>query len=852
MNPQGDDEVRVAHHGGAHHAQAGHGDAAPVPVYTPLTAEQNDILAQHQAWLDANRQTGGGRKRGVLWDGWNKRDLRGRDLRYVDARNADLRKSNLAGAQLDFGNFRDADLSNADFTDASVEGADFTAAVLKWAKLSQARGLGTDSLGAADLSFCELPDSMKEFPALKSVEDLSSYLQGLYKIILTLCAVGVFTMLSFRDEQILEHHQAATAPIPIIGAAVSPAMFAAFVPIVILLFQVYFAIYVISLWTELSHLPAFFPDGTPLDRRAYQTLFNTFVRLHFNLLVERVSDWISAIVSTFLSFYIPPVAIVCFWIGYLRRHDLGITDLEAAVLAFSCLVAGVMTIIARPQIRNEWSEWWPYSVGSSLFLGAVAAAASVLLASVVNAQHRPAMWLALTVVWIALIVVLGVLVPCRGTARSFRRARPILIMIVMTVFLPIGGALFSMAGPIFASKNDHILVADVFESSKNNIVAMEHYAQGRKHHWIDRVCHWLGVEPFLDVAAKTISTKPEGWTDDPDKVDVLLDSVVGADLENEDLRSIDANRAFLVRANLHHARLDYANLRNANLRGADLRRANLEGAILRNADLRDAWMWHTRVTGALLGGDDPFEPNEEGRVNLQGARLEGVECEPYEYLRRSRNFALAYYGVRNGREILRMREETSFGEPKSLLADNAYDSALAGLRNYPDRENVDGEYLAALQRYLSSSAATDAERTGCRFFTGLVEKFVKRNEQNIVKLGQLGLGYRTDEQLLLGQLPGYQFDDLNLREADMRKFELRGAKFARAILRGALFDDADLRGVDFTNADLSGASLKRAKIDKAVFTGARLGGANLVGAIPAELPMLNDDQKRSAVTSPAK
>ncbi len=322
------------------------------------------------------------------------------------------------------------------------------------------------------------------------------------------------------------------------------------------------------------------------------------------------------------------MAIVCFWIGYLRRHEIGVTDLQAAVLAFSCLVAGVMTIVARPQIRKEWTEWWPYSVGRSIALGVAVAAVSVLLATAVNAQHAPAVWLALTGVWIVLIIVLGVLVACRGTARYFRWARKILIIIVMTVFLPIGGALFSMAEPIFASKNEHILVANVFESRQNNVVGVELYAPSRKRHWIDGVCHWLGVEPFLDLTGKTISTMPAGWSDDADKIDALLDSVVGADLEFEDLRSMDANRVFLVRANLHHARLNFANLRNANLRGADLREAHLEGAILRNANLRDAWMLRTHLSTALLAGDDPFEPNEEGRVNLQGARLEGVDCKP--------------------------------------------------------------------------------------------------------------------------------------------------------------------------------------------------------------------------------
>ena len=142
-------------------------------------------------------------------------------------------------------------------------------------------------------------------------------------------------------------------------------MFTALVPIVIFMFQTYFAIYVLTLWKELSLLPAIFPDGMTLDRRAYPTLFNTFVRLHFRLLRERLSDWMCAIVSTFLGFYIPPVSIFCFWVAYLRRHELSVSCLQALLVALSCGLSASLTIVARPLLRNEWSEWSPWPSRSS-------------------------------------------------------------------------------------------------------------------------------------------------------------------------------------------------------------------------------------------------------------------------------------------------------------------------------------------------------------------------------------------------------------------------------------------------------------------------------------------------------
>ena len=260
------------------------------------------MLKGHLAWLNAGRPKAREQERGRLEGDWSYVDLSGRDLSWIDGRGV-----NLHGACLDRSSFRGAFLTGADLTEASVEDTDFESARMSKAKIAETRGLSADLIGGADLSSTDPPTGIKDFVGLKTVEQVSSYLQGLFKIILTICAFGVLTMLSFRDEQILDHHGSTTAQLPLIQAAVSPAMFTALVPIVIFMFQTYFAIYVLTLWKELSLLPAIFPDGMTLDRRAYPTLFNTFVRLHFRLLRERLSDWMRRSfrlfwVSTYLRF----------------------------------------------------------------------------------------------------------------------------------------------------------------------------------------------------------------------------------------------------------------------------------------------------------------------------------------------------------------------------------------------------------------------------------------------------------------------------------------------------------------------------------------------------------------------
>jgi TIR domain/Pentapeptide repeats (8 copies) len=67
----------------------------------------------------------------------------------------------------------------------------------------------------------------------------------------------------------------------------------------------------------------------------------------------------------------------------------------------------------------------------------------------------------------------------------------------------------------------------------------------------------------------------------------------------------------------------------------------------------------------------------------------------------------------------------------------------------------------------------------------------------------------------------------DLREADLKGMELRGADFSKANLNDTNFSNADLRRVNFDYASFSGANLRRANLRKASLDGVTFYAANL-------------------------
>ena len=87
-------------------------------------------------------------------------------------------------------------------------------------------------------------------------------------------------------------------------------------------------------------------------------------------------------------------------------------------------------------------------------------------------------------------------------------------------------------------------------------------------------------------------------------------------------------------------------------------------------------------------------------------------------------------------------------------------------------------------------------------------------------------GCRQDER----EMPGKNFQYLNLEGEDFSHQTLINANFSQASLKGAHFVGANLRGASFEGADLQQSDLQGADLRGANFTNCNLKGADLRGA----------------------
>src|SRR5207302_7749231 len=122
-----------------------------------------------------------------------------------------------------------------------------------------------------------------------NVADASRSTQSLLTSILLACAYAWLTVASTTDAQLLNNAAPPSSRLPILGTDIPLVRFYAVAPLLLLCLYVYFHLGLQRLWEELADLPAVFPDGRPLDKKAYPWLMNVLVRAHAARLKENRS-----------------------------------------------------------------------------------------------------------------------------------------------------------------------------------------------------------------------------------------------------------------------------------------------------------------------------------------------------------------------------------------------------------------------------------------------------------------------------------------------------------------------------------------------------------------------------------
>jgi uncharacterized protein YjbI with pentapeptide repeats len=373
---------------------------------------------------------------------------------------------------------------------------------------------------------------------------------------------------------------------------------------------VYLHLYLQRLWEALAELPAVFPDGRPLDKRAYPWLLNGLVRAHFKLLRNErpLFSRLQSFISILLAWWLVPLTLLLLWWRYLYRHDWWGTALHIALLILAVGFATSFQRSARATLRLEESEqfgqlWKEAAIPRKHVLARLA-----FLLRFVITRRRLAVGFGMGVLLFSVLAI------------------EIAILRANLVEVDV-----STKPPNWTGTKDK-------EKQQDEIALVK----GAQLDAAD-LRGALAVDVFL-VKATLREAKLQ-------RADLGGANLQGANLGSANLQEArlvfaDLQGADLTVTNLQEAHLGYANLQGAKLGGANLQEANLIGANLQGADLMGAkaltapqikaarnWLLAS-YNGALLDelglpGDHNFrfESRNFRGYDLTGANLLGADLQ---------------------------------------------------------------------------------------------------------------------------------------------------------------------------------------------------------------------------------
>lgn len=483
-------------------------------------------------------------------------NFEGADLQEADLRNAYLSEAKFKNAILTKANLQGAELRRASFDGAILQGTNLREADLQNANLEAANFLLTAQLAGADVAGAKLPEAIAEFEGLKTIAEATSNAQKLFVAILGGCLYSWLTIGMTKDEALLTN--SSSSPLPIIGTALPIVGFYTVAPIVLLAMYFYFHLNMQRLWEALADLPAVFPDGRSLDKRADPWLLNGLVSAHLARLrhqrpsLSRVQQWLSIL----LAWWVVPVTLFVFWGRFLPRHDWFGTSLHIGLLAAAIGFGWMSYRLARETLHGAPRKPFPWRPAWG---------------------DRRTFWRR---VW--------------EDRRTLRRAAGVLGTFVTGVIL-----YYISLGAIEGVPSD----AD--DEDPNHLRKL-----------VPRVLRHVGFSPFANLVKVDISTKPASWAGRKEEYPL----VKGARLFRTQAQYADARSAFLVNADLFGANLVGADLSDAILSHAILKMSDLSNSTLLETDLSDASLVAADLSDAFANVADFSNANLDF-ANLSGAKL---------------------------------------------------------------------------------------------------------------------------------------------------------------------------------------------------------------------------------------
>lgn len=294
-------------------------------------------LERHRAWLDGGCSGEPPSLAGISLQNADLRGVRltGADLRGASFAGADLAGADLEGADLEGANLRGALLKGANLRRCRLTGSHLrdvrglAAATLRDADLQGATGLTGTEFAGADLAGTRLPETLSFQPRLDYIAQTSQNARPAFLSIMLSCVFIILTVFSTPDSALLAN--ASLAVLPDLATNIPAASFFWVAPVLLLGLYVYMHLQMHGIGETLADLPAVFPDGTPLEKRAYPWIATNLLRMRGGWGGLRFEE----VVTIFLLWGTVPLTLLAIWLRYLPLRDWPVSGMHV-VLIVAC------------------------------------------------------------------------------------------------------------------------------------------------------------------------------------------------------------------------------------------------------------------------------------------------------------------------------------------------------------------------------------------------------------------------------------------------------------------------------------------------------------------------------------
>lgn len=294
----------------------------------------------------------------------NEINLERASLMRSDFYGASLEKANLKDAVLVGANLAHVNLALSNLTGADLRGAKLCGSDLRNCTLSAVSLLEVTQLAGLDLTGAKLPEDVSRWESLSHLAEGTRRAAKLFTPLILGCFLCLLIVIFgwFVTNGNISLPGAKDYQVPLTGYYWAG-------PVVLIGFYAYFCAHMQRLWETLAMLPAVFPDGATLDRKAnpwlplgYMHAHIKLVQLHKNvygkkseLLFDRSLLAIFQILTTgFLLWWLVPLTVISFWCRYLHLTNKTVLDMAGqTTLAMAALgISLYFQTICRDTLRR--------------------------------------------------------------------------------------------------------------------------------------------------------------------------------------------------------------------------------------------------------------------------------------------------------------------------------------------------------------------------------------------------------------------------------------------------------------------------------------------------------------------